>query len=255
MAELLTLQQAFAANIRTQGEVAGPDGVDDRRMAIYRELFFNNIQGFLDTTFPVCAAIAGKAAWRQLALDFLREHVCHTPYFAEVCQEFLAYLQARSAEAGHDDPAWLYELAHYEWLELAVDIADVEVDDFSGQTLAAEALAGGYVRVNPSLQSGLYQYPVQQLSPDNPAPAPQLTALAVYRDAADRVQFLQLSPFSLALLMQCQQCGEGQQTAVWLADFLQAAGLAGESARAGALAVMQGWCQDGVLRVDEGFVQ
>ncbi len=46
-------QYAFAAHIRDPENNPAPDGVEDRRMAIYRELFFNNLHNLLGSTFPV----------------------------------------------------------------------------------------------------------------------------------------------------------------------------------------------------------
>ena len=50
MAELPEFQQkqyAFAAHIRDPENNPAPSGVEDRRMAIYRELFFNNLHNRL----------------------------------------------------------------------------------------------------------------------------------------------------------------------------------------------------------------
>ena len=41
---LASLQTRFAGHIRDPRQVAAPDGIEDRRMAIYRDLFFNNIR-------------------------------------------------------------------------------------------------------------------------------------------------------------------------------------------------------------------
>ncbi|MEY3281450.1 MAG: hypothetical protein RL674_1435, partial [Pseudomonadota bacterium] len=46
-------QSAFAAYIRNPDLNPIPVGVRHERMAVYRELFFNNITGFLTANFPV----------------------------------------------------------------------------------------------------------------------------------------------------------------------------------------------------------
>ena len=51
------LQYAFAAHIRDPEHRAAPAGIEDRRMGIYRELFYNNIEDFLATAFPVIRAL------------------------------------------------------------------------------------------------------------------------------------------------------------------------------------------------------
>ena len=52
--ELLKKQlYEFAAHIRDPENKPAPENIEDRRMGIYRDLFFNNIEGFLSGTFPV----------------------------------------------------------------------------------------------------------------------------------------------------------------------------------------------------------
>ncbi|HEX2138849.1 MAG TPA: DNA-binding domain-containing protein, partial [Woeseiaceae bacterium] len=57
-------QRAFAAHIRDPDHCSPPAGVEDRRMAIYRELFFNNLDNLLGKSFPVLRAILGDEEWR-----------------------------------------------------------------------------------------------------------------------------------------------------------------------------------------------
>src|SRR5690606_37613297 len=97
------------------------------RMNIYRELFFNNIESLLAKNFPVINRLLQGPRWQQLARDFYREHAAHTPMFPEIAREFLQYLQSRQ-EQQRGDPGYLLELAHYEWVELALDIEDTDLD-------------------------------------------------------------------------------------------------------------------------------
>ncbi len=50
---LLQQQYAFAAHIRDPQHAAPPADIEDRRMGIYRELFFNNLDSSLTDTLPV----------------------------------------------------------------------------------------------------------------------------------------------------------------------------------------------------------
>ena len=50
---LRDLQTRFAAHLRHPATHPAPDDVEDRRMAIYRRLFFRNISNFLAKNFPV----------------------------------------------------------------------------------------------------------------------------------------------------------------------------------------------------------
>ena len=118
---LKDLQTAFAAHIRDPERVAAPADIENRRMQIYRELFFNNIQSLLSSNFPVLRALHTDNDWRQLVRDFYSEHRCQTPLFPEIAKEFLRYLQDERCEQ-ENDPGFLLELAHYEWVELALSL-------------------------------------------------------------------------------------------------------------------------------------
>ena len=64
-------------------------------MQVYQELIYNFV--VLATGFPVLKATVGDAMWRALIRDFLRCHQSKTPYLAELGEEFLTYLQTKSA--------------------------------------------------------------------------------------------------------------------------------------------------------------
>ena len=125
---LARLQASFAAHIRDPQSRAAPDGIEDRRMGIYRNLFFNNIKSFMSSNFPVLKTLFSDAAWTRLCRDFYREYRCHTPLFPELPREFLRYLQDHR-QAREDDPPFMLELAHYEWVELALSLDEAELDD------------------------------------------------------------------------------------------------------------------------------
>lgn len=48
MSTLHTQLQALAAHVRDPAHHAGPVGIEERRLRVYRELVFNNLQGLLD---------------------------------------------------------------------------------------------------------------------------------------------------------------------------------------------------------------
>ena len=91
------LQYAFAAHLRNPETNPAPANIEDRRMTIYRDLFFNNMVSLLAGTFPVLHRILGVDRWRELVRDFYHRHQSHTPLFMEVPQEFLAFLQGELA--------------------------------------------------------------------------------------------------------------------------------------------------------------
>ncbi len=161
--EFRALQRAFAAHIRDPQNVPPPDDIEDRRMAIYRDLFFNNVVSLLAGTFPVLRRILGDDGWQDLIRDYFSVHRSRTPYFLEMPQEFLEYLQKERGQR-ENDPDWLLELAHYEWVELALAVSDDEPDwnafDRDGD------LFGQCPVLSPLAWPLSYRYPVHRIGPD-----------------------------------------------------------------------------------------
>ena len=83
------IQRAFAAHIRDPEHYAPPVDVEDRRMAIYRELFYNNIEGMLARGFPVLHSLHARANWHALVRVLFAEHRCRSPYFKDIGQAFV----------------------------------------------------------------------------------------------------------------------------------------------------------------------
>lgn len=113
------VQRRFAAHLRDPERHAAPKGIEDRRMAIYRRLFINNVEDLLGRAYPVLSGLHGPERWSRLVRDFYREHGCHTPYFPRLGWEFLDYL-SNERGARQDDFPFLAELAHYERAEVVV---------------------------------------------------------------------------------------------------------------------------------------
>lgn len=192
-------QTGFAAHLRDPEHAPPPEDVEPRRMAVYRELFFANIAGLLAGSFPVTWRILGAERWNRLVRSFYATHHARTPYFLELPREFVEWLRARSARTA-DEPAFLDELAHYEWVELALSISEEEPPATAGG-VEGDALDCP-LSVSPLAWVLAYRWPVHRLGlgyqPDEPPADP--TFLVVYRDAADSVQFLEIGPQAAALL-------------------------------------------------------
>ena len=187
-------QRAFGRHLRDPRCNPRPAGVPARRMAVYNELLFNNICGFLDSCFPVCRATLGEKKWRRLNRSFFRDWPSHTPWFREIPGEFVRYLSESTIK--QPLPVWLAELAHYEWVELAVDIMDCPIPshDSQGNLLIGQPI------LNPTLMNLSYQWPVHKIGPAYRPRKPQPTCLLVYRDAQDKVQFVASNPVTARLL-------------------------------------------------------
>lgn len=192
-------QLQFTAHIRDPQHQAGPTDIEDRRMAIYRELFYNNIEDFIANGFPVLRKLYSSENWHALVRQFYKQHRCHTPYFLEISQEFLKYLQDEHTPRPCDPP-FMLELAHYEWVELALSVSNATLD-FSHIDANADLL-NGHPCVSPLAWLLGYQWPVHQISPDyQPDTTPTLpTHIIVYRDRKDEVRFVIVNPVTARLI-------------------------------------------------------
>ena len=139
-AEFQEKQYAFARHIRDPKNNPAPIDTEDRRMAIYRELFFNNLLNLLGQTFPVLEKLLTKDKWRSLIRQFMVNHEAQSPYFLEVPQEFVKFLETGYTLEDDDFP-FLIELAHYEWVELALSVSD-DKNDLTGIDQSGDLLAG-----------------------------------------------------------------------------------------------------------------
>ncbi|MGZ5536335.1 MAG: HvfC/BufC family peptide modification chaperone, partial [Methylobacter sp.] len=75
-------QLEFASYIRDPENNPPPADVQPERMAMYRELFFNNIDSFLSANFPVLRTILDERQWFELGQDFFAKHASQSPHFS-----------------------------------------------------------------------------------------------------------------------------------------------------------------------------
>ena len=177
----------MAGHLRNPDDAQPPPGVEERRLKIYRELVYNNIEGFISSTFPILRSLHDDADWTLLVRDFIRQHRCESPLFLEISQEFLAFLGARDL---HPERPFAAELAHYEWLELAVDVAEGAVPAAPQQRDPGSSTA----RLPATARLGVYHFPVHRIGASfQPREAGEPTALLVYRTHDDSVQFSELN--------------------------------------------------------------
>jgi len=196
-------QLEFAAHIRDPDNRPRPADVEERRMVIYRELFYNNIESLLAGNFPVLRKLLADDHWHALVRDFFVRHRARTPYFLEIAQEFLDYLHTERATEPRD-PAFLLELAHYEWVELAVSISEESADpdsiDPNGDLMT------GIPLVSPLAWNLSYRFAVHRIGPELQPEAPEQdpTHLVVYRTRAEKVEFMEINTVTQRLLQLLQ---------------------------------------------------
>lgn len=197
--DFTAVQRALTAFVRDPAQAPTPADVPRARLDVYRELVFNNVANSLSGCFPVLKRLLPAATWDALLADFFARHRCHTPIYRRLPAEFLRYLEDEHRPTAAEPP-FLYELAHYEWVELALSLDENEIQ-WAGVDAHADLMTGLPV-LSPLAWQLSYRFPVHRLGPAYrpETPPPQPTHLIVYRDRDDRIGFLEINPLTYHLL-------------------------------------------------------
>lgn len=213
-------QYEFAAHLRDPQRNACA-GAEERRLKIYRDLFYNNVEDCLASAFPVLRRISSDAVWHARVRDFYARHRSAAPQFHRVPEEFLLFLDHERGEHP-DDPPFLRELAHYEWVELELSISPLELTpelaDPNGDPL------DGVPLLSPLAWTLAYAFPVQRIGPAflPEQPDAQPNYLIVNRDRQDRVRFLAINAVTARLtgLIEADPAATGRALLLQIADEL-----------------------------------
>ncbi len=216
MTDFKDIQRQWGRWLRDDNSPA-PEGIEARRLAVYKRLVRNNIENFLERGFPVLVKVLGESGWQQLVHQYLSYHSATSPLFSNIGAEFVEFLTSSTADLT-DYPAFCAELAWYERMEVEALYADVAYADYDLELTAEEAVAkDAPLALNTSLKWASFDFPVHKISTDfQPTqPTPQATFIAVYRElvwpqstlASEPVKFLQLTPVTLLLLEQLESHG------------------------------------------------
>lgn len=181
-------------------------------MRIYARLFYNNIESFLAKTFSVFRDIAGDEPWHAMVRDFIHRHHAESPYYAQIPEEFMEYLDGYRREASpavgvdarsssREQPALLpfaLELCHYEWVRFALDRAPDADCVFDDEPIGIDdALV-----LSPLAWPLHYVYPVERICPDFQPVEPDVapTWLIACRNRDDEVRFTKSNAVTTRLL-------------------------------------------------------
>lgn len=202
--EFQRFQYAFTAHIRDPRANPCPRGIEARRMQIYRRLVYNNVESFLLTCFPVLRKVLGTRRWARLVRVFLATHRSHSPFFRQIPDEFIQFLQSKWT-LFPDYPEFMLELAHYEWIELLLSVSthtpDSDGIDPEGSLLEQRPV------LNPVLANLCYSWPVHRIGP-RVRITPIETYLLVFRDTGDQIRFTEINAFTsrLITLLETTEC-------------------------------------------------
>lgn len=192
------VQGQFLAHLRNPVQQAVPVGFAPQGVALYADLLYNKLNESLELCFPVTQQLLGETAWQQLLKAFIAQHRCLSPYYRQIPDEFIAYLQMEWVN--NNNAPYLLELAHFEWIELILAIADAE------SVTAFDGVVNDWLNCRPVfapvLQLLHYAYPVQRinLAYQPMTPPEQTTHILGFRDRDDVVQFIELNPATTRLV-------------------------------------------------------
>ena len=196
-------QHTFTQHMRDPENAPAPEGIESRRISIYTDLIFRNIENFIANSFPVLRQVIHDDGWHIILRGFLKKHISRTPYFPKLPLEFLNYLEQEQDEI--ELPAFCIELAHYEWIEISLSFDPREIS-FKNVDQNGDFLKGIPV-LNLLAQPLIYQWPVHKISsnfipkekPDEP------TYLIVYRNHLYDVGFIELNQIAAKLIEELQK--------------------------------------------------
>ena len=178
------IQRQFANYIRDPAHNSVPTGIEQRRMDIYKRLFFNNLASFCAKSFKSFRPFVDDERWNTLIRGFLREHRCSSPYFKDIPIAFVEYLE--SSDRDCTEYPFMSEMCHLDamrmQLRLAPDAPPCENLDISKNTTC--------VQLSSTVRLLSYKWPVHKLTLstwDNQQPN-QPTWLIAFRDRNDKVE-------------------------------------------------------------------
>ncbi|GGY77031.1 DUF2063 domain-containing protein [Cellvibrio zantedeschiae] len=195
-------QLAFTEYLR--GNTSGDSANDkkSRQEEIYRDLIYKNISQCISDVFQTTKSIIPESEWEAMIREFIKIHPSHTPYFLEICQEFLAYF-VNTRKLQPTDYPFIIELMHFEWIQLAIDIADLSLPE---TTCIPEPAESSLWNASPFVVGLTYSYPVHIIDKDY-LPIEQTaqpTYLLVHRKRNDDLEILETDGLSLRIIQLLQ---------------------------------------------------
>ena len=201
--ELFGQQHIFTQYMRNPENSVIPDNLEPRRMSVYADLVFRNIESFIANSFPVLRQVIHDDKWYTIIRGFIKKHISKTPYFPKLPLEFLNYLEQEQTEI--ELPGFCIELAHYEWIEIFLSFDPREIS-FENINQSGDLLKGIPV-LSPLVEPLSYQWPVHKISANFiPETKPiQPIYLVVYRNQHYEIGFVELNQIAAKLIEKLQK--------------------------------------------------
>jgi hypothetical protein len=108
-------QFALARHLRDPLNAPLPAGVNAADASACSQVMVDYVSSILAPVFPVTRAALGDALWCQTVRLFLKDAACHVPWSHAVQRAFVMHVSATAER--QQLPAWLKDVAHFEWLQ------------------------------------------------------------------------------------------------------------------------------------------
>ena len=207
-------QFALARHLRDPVCVPAPEGVAAADVTACTQAMVTHLCEVLDPAFPVTRALLGERVWAHAVRAFLKNAPSHAPWPNAVQRAFVDHV-CESPEM-QSLPAWLHDLAHFDWLQSAVMAAPVDWPAFDAQ---GDVMQHPVV-LNPTHVEAAYAWPVRGIDTKHKPEGMQSTHVSMLRDTNEALHVLSSSVFRGQLLDLLREGQTGEQALRVLAQWL-----------------------------------
>lgn len=170
------------------------------RAELYRGFVHDNFDDILKRTFPVIHSLTQETHWETWRQQFIQHYFCQNPLCNSIPEEFLQFLKHQSIP---ENLPFLHELAHYEWIELGLDLETQPEDNPALD--ATKNFNDGIPVISPQAILLHYQYPVRKICKEYLPSVPDPIFLIAYRNKEQRITFMDLNPAGAKLFYLLEQ--------------------------------------------------
>ena len=214
LSDFRQFQFSLARHLRDPLSTPLPVGVDAVDARACTQDMVHHLREVLEPAFPVTQALLGDELWQHAVRLFLKDAPHHTPWATRVQRAFVAHV-SHSPDM-QDLPAWLQDLAHFEWLQSVVITTPVMWPSFD----ATGDVMQHAVVLNPTHVEAAYEWPVHVINIDNKPDDMQRTHVSMLCDSHNTLHVLESSVFRAQLLGLLRDGLTGEQAFISLARWL-----------------------------------
>lgn len=207
-------QFALARHLRDPLTAPLPMGVDTQDATACTQEMVRQVCHVLEPAFPLTQALLGDDIWEHTVRLFLKNAPNHAPWVSATQRAFVDHVC--ESQDVQNLPAWLQDLAHFEWLQSAVSNASVQWPAFD----AAGDVMRETVVLNPTHVEAAYEWPVHSMDTDHQPNDMQSVHVSVLRDLHNELHVYESSVFRGQLLELLREGQTGEQAFQVLARWL-----------------------------------